>query len=75
LFWKRQPIQVSAEGVRQTVIKMDTRPDVHRHVTGSGEVSFEPSAGDPLHQLKITWVFGASFTTGHQVLPWGETLD
>jgi acetoacetate decarboxylase len=69
LFLKRTPDAENAEGVRQTVIKMDTRPDVHRHVTGSGEVSFGSSADDPLHQLKITRVFGASFTTRHQVLP------
>ena len=75
LFLKRTPDQNSAEGARQSVIMMDTRPKIASHTSGSGEVSFEPSDYDPLHQLKITQVFGATFTTGHQVLPWGQTLD
>lgn len=74
LFLKLTPDEASSEGVRRSVIKMDTRPEIHSHATGSGEVSFEPSADDPLHRLEITKVFGASFTTGHQVLPWGKTL-
>ena len=75
LFLKLTPDVASSEGVRQSVIRMDTRPEIHSHATGTGEVSFEPSADDPLHRLKIIKVFGASFTTGHQILPWGENLD
>ncbi len=74
LFLKCTPDAGSAEGVRQTVIKLDTRPEIQSHATGTGEVSFEPSQDDPLHELKITKVFGASFTTGHQILPWGQAL-
>ena len=75
LFLKLTPDADSAEGVRRSVIKMDTRPEVQSHTTGTGEVAFEPSADDPLHELKITKIFGASFTTGHQILPWGHALD
>ena len=75
LFLKLTPDADSAEGVRRSVIKMDTRPEVQNHTTGTGEVVFEPSADDPLHELKVTEVFGASFTTGHQILPWGHALD
>ena len=75
LFLKLTPDAHSAEGVRRSVIKMDTRPEVQSHTTGTGEVAFEPSADDPLHELKITKIFGASFTTGHQILPWGHALD
>jgi acetoacetate decarboxylase len=75
LFLKLTPDADNAEGVRQTVIKLDTRPEVHSHTTGTGEVSFEPSEDDPLHELKITKIFGATFTTGHQILPWGQALD
>lgn len=75
LFIKYTPDAECAEGVRQSVIKMDTRPEVETHMTGSGKVSFEPSSDDPLHDLKITRIFGASFTTGHQILPWGQVLE
>ena len=75
LFLKLTPDADSAEGVRRSVIKMDTRPEVQNHTTGTGEVAFEPSADDPLHELKVTEEFGASFTTGHQILPWGQALD
>ena len=75
LFLKRIPDAKSADGVRQQVVKLDTRPEIHSHAVGTGEVSFEPSEDDPLHRLNITQIFGASFTTGHQVLPWGQTLD
>lgn len=74
LFLKLAPDQDSPEGVRRAVIKMDTRPEVQSLLTGTGEVSFEPSADDPLHKLNITKIFGATFTTGHQILPWGEEL-
>jgi len=75
LFLKRTPDRNNAGGVRQSVIMMDTRPEIASHATGTGEVSFEPSEEDPLHRLEITQIFGATFTTGHQVLPWGRTLD
>ena len=74
LFLKLTPDADSAEGVRQTVVKLDTRPEIQSHATGTGEVSFEPPQDDPLHLLKVTSVFGASFTTGHQILPWGQAL-
>jgi len=75
LFLKIAPDQDSPDGVRSTVIKIDTRPEVQSTLTGSGEVFFEPSADDFLHELNIKHVFGATFTTGHQILPWGQALD
>jgi len=60
---------------RHEVIKMNCRPDeVRTHIFGAAKVSFERSEEDPLHALDIVKVFGATFTTGHQTLPWGETL-
>ena len=60
---------------RHEVIKMHCRPDeVRTHIFGVGEVSLGRSEEDPLHALDIVKVFGATFTTGHQTLPWGETL-
>ncbi len=74
LFLKATPDQTHPDGVRSAVIKMDTRPEPQTHLTGTGEVSFEPSEDDPLHEVGITRIFGATFTTGHQILPWGEEL-
>ena len=74
LFIKRFPDSKSPEGVRETVIKMDTRPDVQSHVVGKGKVEFCMAVDDPLYKLKITNVFGATLTKGHQILPWGEEL-
>ena len=75
LFLKLTPAADSAEGVRRSVIRMDTRPEVQSYATGTGEVSFEQSPHDLLHELKVTKIIGASFTTGHQILPWGQALD
>ncbi len=75
LFLKATPDQAHPDGARASVVKMDTRPEPQTHLTGTGEVLFEPSEDDPLHEVKITKVFGATFTTGHQILPWGEDLD
>ena len=74
LFLKAIPAQAHPGGARTSVIKMDPRPAPQTHLTGTGEVSFEPSEDDPLHEVKITKIFGATFTTGHQILPWGEDL-
>jgi len=74
LFLKATPDQTHPDGARASVIRMDTRPEPQTHLTGTGEVSFEPSEDDPLHEVKITKIFGATFTTGHQILPWGEDL-
>ena len=75
LFLKAIPDQTHPGSVRTSVIKMDTRPEPQTYLTGKGEVSFESSEDDPLYKVKITKVFGATFTTGHQILPWGEELD
>ena len=53
---------------------MDTKPDVAVHKTGDGSLEFEPSDDDPLHALGPERVIGASYTTGHQILPWGRDI-
>lgn len=75
LFIKRFPDPQIEEGVRQSIIRMDTRPEVKSHCTGVGKVELGMSADDPLHEIEITNVSGATFTKGHQVLPWGEELQ
>ena len=74
LFIKRITDSQAEEGVRQTIVKMDTRPEVQSYSVGQGKVELGASTDDPLHELNIINVFGATLTKGHQVLPWGEEL-
>jgi acetoacetate decarboxylase len=75
IFLKGIPDANHIGGCRHEVITMNCRPDeVRTHTYGAGKVSFERSEEDPLHTLDIVKVFGATFTTGHQTLPWGQTL-
>ena len=75
LFLKYIPDPKTSGGTQKTVIKMNTRPEINSHITGSGKVTFEPSQDDPLYYIKIKKTLGATFTTGHQVLPWGDIIS
>jgi len=75
LFLKHIPNAKTSGGIQTTVIRMNTRPEISSHITGSGKVSFEPSPDDPLYRIKIKKTLGATFTTGHQILPWGEIIS
>jgi acetoacetate decarboxylase len=75
IFLKLVPDAGSADGVVSQVVVMDTKPETTVRRTGCGWLSCEPSDDDPLHRLEPKAIIGASFTAGHQILPWGRVID
>lgn len=74
IFLKIVPNPNSPDGIVKKVVMMDTNPITTVNIKGEGSVFFEPSEDDPLYRLEPRKVIGASFTAGHQVLPWGREV-
>lgn len=74
IFLKVTPRADRAEADVKKVVVMEAPTQVAEVITGEGSIEMEQSETDPFYRLRPRKIIGASFTTGHQILPWGREV-
>ncbi|MCY4087942.1 MAG: acetoacetate decarboxylase family protein [Actinomycetia bacterium] len=74
LFWKVLPRADRDDAEVDQTVMMDAETQVERTVWGRGSVQLGASDEDRLNSIGPFEVLGASFVSGHQILPWGREL-